>query len=242
MIKNTGKLSALLLAIAVSGCAVTNTAQDNGISVEQHPQVTYDVKPGDRLSDIALRLTGDASNWQTIAQRNGIANPKTLKAGDALIIPNELLDNLVQINRDSARQPAAKAVHVASNRRTTTLPVTTGNGVSVAHGYYIAKPQIMPASLFRVNINRSFDLKPFDAKVFSGKGPLRYDSEAPQIRVVGTYYPKGVYAQPANYARMVGRVAPGTVFELDRIVNEWYKILTDEGEAYIRQTDGALIQ
>ena len=241
MIKNTGKLAALLLAIAVSGCAVTNTVQDDGISVEQRPQVIYDVKPGDRLSEIALRLTGDASNWQTIAQHNGITDPRTLKAGDALVIPNELLDNLVQINRDLDSQPAVDAVQVAGNRRTT-IPVTIGNGVSVARGYYVAKPQIMPASLFRVDINRSFDLAPFDAKVFSGSGPKRYDSPAPQIQVVGTYYPKGVYAQPANYARLVSRVPPGTVFQLESIVNDWYKILTDTGVAYIRQSDSALIQ
>ena len=240
MIKNTGKISALLLAIAVSGCAVTNTGQGNGISVEQNTQVIYDVKPGDRLSNIALRLTGDASNWQTIAQRNGIADPRTLKAGDAIIIPNELLDKLFQINRDSDRQPAVDAVQVAGNRRTT-FPVTTGNGVSVVYGNSTTKPQIMPASVYQVDINRSFDLQPF-IRTFSGNGPQRFDSAAPQIRVVGTYYPKGIYAQPANYARLVSRVPPGTVFELDSLVNDWFKILTDEGVGYIRQSDGALIQ
>ena len=240
MIKNTGKISALILAIAASGCAVTNTDQNNSISVDQQTQVIYDVKPGDRLSDIALRITGDANNWHTIAQRNGIADPRTLKAYEAIIIPNELLENLVQINPDSEPEPYVKAVHFAGNRQTT-LPVTTGRSVSVVYGNSTTKPQIMPASVYQVDIDRSFDLQPF-VGTFSGNGPLRYDSEAPQIKVVGSYYPMGIYAQPANYARLVSRVAPGTLFELDSVVNDWYKILTEEGVGYIRRSDGALIQ
>lgn len=46
---------------------------------------TYTVKPGDTLSGIAAKY---GTNYQTLADMNGIANPNLIYAGTTLIVPN----------------------------------------------------------------------------------------------------------------------------------------------------------
>lgn len=55
-------------------------------TTKQVKSTTYTVKKGDTLWDIAKRLTGSSSNWQAIANQNGITNPKTLQIGQKLVI------------------------------------------------------------------------------------------------------------------------------------------------------------
>ena len=50
---------------------------------------TYIVQPGDTLSLISKRLTGDMKNYHTIAQQNNIENPDIIKVGQKLTIPDK---------------------------------------------------------------------------------------------------------------------------------------------------------
>jgi nucleoid-associated protein YgaU len=47
----------------------------------------YTVRKGDSLSGIAARLYGKASRWPEIAKANHIRDPRTIHAGQVLIIP-----------------------------------------------------------------------------------------------------------------------------------------------------------
>ena len=91
-----------------------------------------------------------------------------------------------------------------------------------------------------INTNRDFELNPIDpnaprpTQVYRGKGT--------QVKVIGSYYPKGIYTEPAAYSKLILRAAPGTLFVLDRQVNDWYKIETASGSGYIRTSDAAIVE
>ena len=44
----------------------------------------YTVKPGDTLTTIAKRLTGNADNYKAIAEKNGIKNPNNISVGQVI--------------------------------------------------------------------------------------------------------------------------------------------------------------
>jgi LysM repeat protein len=47
----------------------------------------YTVRPGDTLINIAAEVYGDTALWRTIAEANGIQNPRSLEPGRVLEIP-----------------------------------------------------------------------------------------------------------------------------------------------------------
>jgi LysM repeat protein len=50
-------------------------------------QRTYTVKRGDTLWDIAARLLGNGNKWHSIADLNGVRDPKKLQIGQVLKLP-----------------------------------------------------------------------------------------------------------------------------------------------------------
>ena len=273
---NTAISIAMLLAFGLTGCATIGVDEHvipAADPLAERADLTYQVKDGDQLSGIALRLTGAISNWQAIATRNGISNPRTLAVGQVLIIPSELLLDVNSLpddsvssttqNLDTAKAqslqstaPDSKtatavtgsdtAVNSTGTRAVSPPPVTTGHGVSVLRGLTALERNSAEDSaditLSAVNINRTFDLHPIEYPLATDPNDLRYDSTAPLIKVTGTYYPKGVYENPANYSRLIGRAAPGSLFQLDNEINDWYKIITDQGIGYIRRSDSTLVR
>jgi len=231
----------MMLAAVASGCATVGDSTRNNSSQVDTVKVQYKVKAGDSLSDIALKLTGDVSNWERLAGYNKIAKPESLKAGQTIFIPSELLDGALIADKRLRNARATQTVQHSGNVPST-LPVTTGNGVSVARSAPVYDDGSADVAVFPVNFNRSFNLQPLSLATSAGGGALRYASRAPQVRVAGTYYPKGIYAQPVSYARLLIRVSPGTVFQLHSVVNDWYKVITDDGIGYIRKSDSALVQ
>lgn len=227
-----------LIALAATGCATTNPTNSAPEAAHVTPKsYTYQVKPGDRLSDIALSITGNIADWKSIASFNGIDDPRSLAAGDTLVIPNDLLPESLS-HKAKTHDSVAQ---VAANTRSP-LSVPTGNSVSVARATKVSNEQI---TVFPVSVNRSFNLQPIvkrsDKQGISASNS-QYDSLPPTVTVLGTYYPIGVYAEPANYSQLVKRVAPGTQFQLHSEVNDWYKIVTEDGYGYIRQSDSVFEQ
>lgn len=47
---------------------------------------TYTVKKGDTLWDIACRFYGDGTKWGTLADKNGVADPRKLQIGKVLVL------------------------------------------------------------------------------------------------------------------------------------------------------------
>lgn len=246
MIEKTSKNAILLVAVlafASTGCA-TVSVDTLATPAADIADSTYEVEQDDRLSEIALRLTGESSNWNIIAARNNITDPRALAVGTVLIIPGELFENKATV---AARDTENTAQVVDITDLSALAPrVTTGAGVSVLQGHSAPDLSTVKDSaditVSAVTINRTFDLQPIEQALETDHTSQRYDSAAPQIRVTGTYYPKGVYEQPANYARLIGRAAPGTLFELDNEINDWYKIITDQGIGYIRSSDSAIVK
>lgn len=79
----------LLTTGLLSACVVKEdlaTAYGNQLGAIQ-----YQVKTGDNLVLIAAEVTRQRENWRRIADFNRIANPATLKVGQTIWIPNDLV-------------------------------------------------------------------------------------------------------------------------------------------------------
>ncbi len=259
IMKTITSISSLsLLALVVlsnAGCATTGRESATPASSSSPETISYTVKSGDSLGEIAQRLTGDFNNWQAIAARNDITDPRTLAVDQTILIPGSLLDTTYSIDTQTALADDRQATNrndtstAVQTDNAVVIPVTTGNGVSVAQGrrtvdtgINTAQITVTPVEINPVEVNRSFDLEPIDVPLPSEPDSAAYDSQSPMVRVNGTYYPKGIYAEPANYARLIRRVAPGTLFQLESEINDWYKIATDDGIAYIRRSDSTLAE
>lgn len=219
-------LPSIAIAIVLTSCASPNSSPAQSVKATQIAPPTkviiHRVKPGDRLSDIAKIYTGSAENWREIAAFNEIANPRKLLVGAEVEIPESLTANYVDENQQVAttelvERPAGSVVDVTKDEET---------GVVIQS----------------VNNNRNFELKPITASTESAVEQTRSTSESLYVKVVGSYYPKGVYSQPAAYSQLLLRVAPGTVFEFESKVNDWYKVQTDKGVGYIRLVDGLILE
>lgn len=94
---------ALIFAVfSLSGCAVnTNPAVAYG---NQLGAVEYIVKTGDNLVLIASEVTRQRENWRRIADFNQISNPASLRVGQKIWIPNDLLP--LTANPDGSRSVA----------------------------------------------------------------------------------------------------------------------------------------
>ncbi len=228
--RNNASLSIILsmTVLLAVGCATSKGMQgDDELSGLSGDSITHTVAPGDRLSDIALKYTGQIGQWEAIAAHNNITDPRTLRIGDTLTIPASMIPARKSALTSSTDQDAPSGVAATT---TGTLALQRTHEVQGDAGDVLVAP---------VNTNRTFDLSPIET---TGLTASHSDnSSPPQIRVIGSYYPKGVYQQPASYSKLMMRVAPGTIFELEQEVNDWYKVVTDQGVGYIRMIDGTLV-
>ncbi len=233
-----------LLLISLQGCAVI---PDKTGAPNIEPGTVYDtiiehtIESGDRLVDLSNQYTGDNNQWSAIAAYNDITDPRQLKIGDIVAIPYSLIPEALRTEelRLSTRAFGENATRkdVAGNPSApAALPVSPTSTLAL-------KRQAAPAAssdviVQSVTTNKSFELKPVDEAELRLTGST--SSEAAKVRVMGTYYPKGIYQQPASYSTLLMRVAPGTVFELEREVNDWYKVVTADGIGYLRAVDGSI--
>lgn len=230
MQKNTCLSIVLSFTVILSAGCATPLIQTKADPVDAPApsEIRHIIAPGDRLSDIALKYTGKVGQWKAIAAYNNITDPRTLRIGDSVTIPSSMIPG-----------------HDKADNEAIDLPSNTGAGTNVATGALAlqttrdAEPDATDVKVAPVTSNRTFQLERMDE---SDIGNTQTEGVTPpRIKVIGTYYPKGVYQQPASYSRLMMRVAPGTVFELDREVNDWYKVITSEGIGYLRTIDGKLI-
>ncbi|MGQ7845485.1 LysM peptidoglycan-binding domain-containing protein [Granulosicoccus sp. 3-233] len=212
-----------------AGCATPFAQQEASTLDDSTPsEIRHIIAPGDRLSDIALKYTGKVSQWEAIAAYNDITDPRTLRIGDSITIPPSMIPRQDSI-RDNATDLAINA-NASTNVKTGSLALQRARDTEA---------DAIDVKVVPVTTNRTFQMERLDE---SDIGTTQTQGvNPPRIKVIGTYYPKGVYQQPASYSRLMMRVAPGTVFELDREVNDWYKVITSEGTGYLRTIDGKLI-
>jgi len=211
-----GAMLTLLSACGSKGRTSSTPASSTPPVAPSIEVITHRVRTGDRLSDIAKKYTGSAENWRSIAAFNEISNPRRLRVGDEIEIPMSLKPGYV----DSR----------AGNNNT--APVAQTTVAQASSDDDIAEVVIQP-----INDNRNFELNPLPTDQSQ-----QASTASAYVKIVGSYYPKGVYSQPAPYSTLLLRVAPGTLFEFDRKVNDWYKVNTDKGTGYIRDVDGLIIE
>ena len=95
---------ALVCLLPLGGCAVKeDPAVANG---NQLGAVEYVVKQGDNLVLIASDVTRQQENWRRIADFNRIDNPATLRVGQRIWIPKDLIP-LDSNTREVAGHPDA---------------------------------------------------------------------------------------------------------------------------------------
>ncbi len=229
----------VLLVACASPARDNNQARNTGLPVTENPNaeysvsenynldlIEYTVKSGDRLSDIAKEITGQSSTWREIAAFNSIDNPRNLQTGTVLAIPTELIAGF---------ENSTNAVNT-QNEQLITTPEAQSSSLAVR----LNEPEESTVIVTPVTTNRDFELNPIDPN--TPRPPRTYRGEGTQVKVIGSYYPKGIYTEPAAYSKLILRAAPGTLFVLDRQVNDWYKIETASGSGYIRVSDAAIVE
>lgn len=95
-------LLAILLTSFLSGCVAK---EDPALAYgNQLGAIEYTVKTGDNLVLIASEITRQRENWRRIADFNRIANPASLKVGQKIWIPKDLIP--LTVNADGTRSVA----------------------------------------------------------------------------------------------------------------------------------------
>ena len=263
MKKNKTSLIALVTIGAITlisqGCAANRTSNSSHDAQEVAliEDVQYTVKKGDQLGNISIAFTGEISHWKDIAAYNDISDPRTLRTDTVLLIPAAL----IPAKQSSATEPdlpeqnslesrSTAAVSDSSNRdsnpATNALAdvpgsITSENNLADVPGSITSENNLADVMIEPVSINRSFELIPFQESESTTVAKSEKEPEPSQIKVIGTYYPKGVYKQPASHSTLMFRAAPGTIFQLERQVNDWYQVVTIEGVGYLRASDGVVV-
>lgn len=102
MIKRFIPLIAVSASVVMIGCAVQ---EDPAVAFgNQLGAVEYVVREGDNLVLIAADITRQRENWRRIADFNRISNPATLKVGQKLWIPKDLIP--LTLSPDGSREVA----------------------------------------------------------------------------------------------------------------------------------------
>lgn len=219
-----------LSALLISACstpatpvAQTQVAVQETTSYTQAADFYYTVERGDLLASIALRFTGNADNWTTIAGANDLADPRKLRAGQQLVIPGFLLPPVETKSRTS---DIPTSVALRSIERRSEPSINSIDDVG---------PDAVDVEVNKANPNKQFVLLPLGSDVSGDSAEIVGND---YIKIIGSYFPKVVYQSPRLNAKLLMRVAPGTTFPLEKLDDGWYQISTDQGPGYLRTQDG----
>lgn len=260
---NTLLLSGFLL-LAISACGQNQTRpQLQGLEANKPISVKYKVQRGDNLAKIAQKLTGDPENWAAIATINNITQPKTMSIGMILEIPDYLFPEMAQTQSSSSNgkkrvldNPAEVPVVILESVAVEAQSVTTERKPTRSRKEWIFQASSLPGKLeipavvHRAVANRTFNIERIQASETTNTAATHTaptvstaadGADAKMIRVIGTYYPKGIYSQPSYTSVLLMRVAPGTQLKLEKSFGEWLQIRTDKGSGYIRKIDAEVI-
>ena len=75
--------------------------------VKEKQLITYQVKSGDTLSEIAEELLGSAKKWRVLADFNGLKEPYIIHPGDKLKVPRTIKEETIQQYPRQERSPKA---------------------------------------------------------------------------------------------------------------------------------------
>lgn len=150
---------------------------------------------------------------------------------------------------DSTTEAALEvARHSTVQPGNTILPVANtslrSNRVMVYQPTAMPGPRLVQIRTTPIRVSRKFSGNPYNpAHVAVGS---RIPQHAPDqlsrwILVSGNYTPKGVYSRPDTTSRILTRVAPGSRLRLEKTIDGWHKVETDQGIGYLRGHDAKML-
>ena len=242
--------AALVLSTALGACALSA----NGPGEVEEPGedlrvVRYAVEPGDRLSIITRDFTGDIALWPTIADLNGIADPRRLAVGQVIEIPVALIPedrrearlaaSLPVEGDDGAARADNAATRLAALRERASRDEARAGAASPPPapetGPESLRETAEPVVVSAVRSPGEFEMSPIDGSAGTPAAGGR------AVQVIGSYTPKGVYVEPAGRSRVLTRITPGTVLALEGEVDGWFRVRTSAGPGYLRAEDARVV-
>ena len=111
MIKIITVTTTSLMLLTLSACTTPASVEVPAVAVSPDKEFgnqlgakRYVIQPGDNLVLIASEQTRASENWRRIADFNRIENPASIKVGQAIWIPNDLIP--LSTTEDSTREIA----------------------------------------------------------------------------------------------------------------------------------------
>ena len=97
VLKNSGNepLSAESVEALVNLVDVNKDGDISYAEFDEYFSSSFFVKPGDTLIDISVRLTGTSDCWEEIAAHNHLDDPRNMRAGILLKIPDNLMKEIM---------------------------------------------------------------------------------------------------------------------------------------------------
>ncbi len=232
-----------MLVIQITGCASMHKFEPEAAAVEG--PVYYTVEQDDRIIDIAYALTGSTDNWVVIAEYNDVRDARKIRTGDVLEIPislirasgsNQQSDSGILAINTLGSEKEVNSVSGTLSKSITSIKerLTRTRNASDKLSSFETDVDVV---LTPVNINRQFQLSKTDIDFAPDTSAV---TPTAKIQVVGTYFPKGIYEQPTESAKLISRVAPGVIFDLDASLDGWFRVAFKAGHAYLRAIDGKI--
>lgn len=147
-------------------------------------------------------------------------------------------------------QPANEvARHALAQPGNSSLPMAS-KGFRSSKRIVVFQPTAMPGPRLvkvrtaPVRTNRNFLGNPYNpAKVAVGSRiPLNAPDQLSRwVMVSGNYTPKGVYLRPDSSSRILTRIAPGARLRLEKTIDGWFKVETEQGVGYLRGHDAKVL-
>lgn len=142
-----------------------------------------------------------------------------------------------EVARHALAQPAGSSLSVATkafrSKRITVFQPTAMPG-----------PRLVKVRTTPVRTDRNFSGNPYNpAKVAVGTSiPLNApDRLSRWVLVSGNYTPKGVYLRPDSSSRILTRIAPGARLRVEKTIDGWFKVETQQGVGYLRGHDAKVL-
>lgn len=197
------------------------------------------VGEGETLWDFAKRTTGDATNWQSIAEKNLLTEQQigALRPGHKIYVPNDMVRS-----RDENGTLIAKGDEG-------TVPTATVGGVTPTNKAAIdASAAVLagtntpaegtPIKIVEAAFQGDSGIKPVTAESLAAEASeeVAANDEA-KVMVRGTYYPKAVYNEADFSSSLLMRVSPGTQLMVSKAIGPWLEVQTDKGVGYVHSRD-----
>jgi len=218
------------------------------------------VGAGETLWDFAKRTTGNATNWNVIAEHNGFDEQQIrlirpgqkiqvpaniLRARDAngdLIAKGEEADaptaNIGGIAPKNSEAIAATAAVLTGTNKPADAPSADATPVAVAAAK--AEPAGADIKIVEAAFQENGAIKPVTAESLSEQASLAVnsnDDKLGKVMVKGTYYPKAVYNNADFSSTLLMRVSPGTQLLVSKAIGPWLEVKTEKGVGYVHSRD-----